>query len=262
MGRFVEWMDRVNVDVDAQLRKLISAYTQDMSYVIQGSVMGIIQFVVAVFIMFHFLKDRGNILEGVRTLLPLSRDESDRVFKSVADSVHANLYATLVTSLIDAVGGGLIFWLLGLPSPVTWGVVMFILSVLPLLGTFLIWAAAAFYLALVGNWPGALALVAWGVVSWCITDNIIYVRIAGDRMRMHQVPALIAFLGGLAVFGMSGMIIGPAIAAATMAILALWRNRAAAAAEGSSPVEANGIIVPAMQTGSNGELASELEYSH
>jgi predicted PurR-regulated permease PerM len=180
-----------------------------------------------VFLLFHFLRDRPSILAGVRTVLPLSRVESDRVFRRVADSVRANLYATVVTSVIDAVGGGLLFWALGLPSPVLWGMVMFILSVLPILGTFLVWAPAAVYLALVGNWLGALILVTWGVASWFVVDNIIYVRIAGDRMRLHQVPALVAFLGGLAVFGVSGMILGPAIAAVTIALLDVWRHSTA-----------------------------------
>jgi predicted PurR-regulated permease PerM len=244
LGVVVSWMDRAHVDIDVELRKVFASYTQDLSSLVEGSVMAILQFVVAVFIMFHFLKDRGAVLGGVRVLLPLARAESDRVFKSVLDSVHANLYATLVTSLIDAVGGGILFWLLGLPSPVTWGVVMFILSVLPILGTFLVWGPAAFYLAIVGHWPGALILVGWGVLSWFVNDNFVYVRIAGGHMRMHQVPALIAFLGGLAVFGVSGMIIGPAIAACTLAILDLWRTRSAEAGGEPKPAEVNGMAQP------------------
>lgn len=245
MSAVVEWMDRLHLDIDAAMRQLIDRYTTDASALVNGSVWGIVQFVVAVFILFHFLKDKGVILDGVRHLLPLTRPEADRVFGRVADTVHANLYATLVTSLIDGVGGGLLFWALGLPAPVTWGVVMFILSVLPVLGTFLVWAPVALYLALVGNWPGALILVGWGVGSWFVVDNFIYVRLAGPRMRMHQVPALIAFLGGLAVFGVSGMIVGPAIAGMTLALLDVWTYRSAAAGAATpAPAESNGKAAP------------------
>ena len=76
-----------------------------------------------------------------------------------------------------------------------------------------------------GQWGGSLALVAWGVVSWFVTDNYIYVRIAGHHMRLHQVPALIAFLGGLTLFGAAGMILGPGILAVTVAVLDVWRRR-------------------------------------
>ena len=97
---------------------------------------------------------------------------------------------------------------------------------LPILGTYIVWMPAAIYLGMIGNWGGAAAILVYGVVSWCIVDNIIYVRIAGDRMHLHEVPALLAFLGGLAVFGASGMILGPAILAVTVAILEVWHYRA------------------------------------
>jgi predicted PurR-regulated permease PerM len=105
---------------------------------------------------------------------------------------------------------------------------MFILSILPIVGTGFVWIPAAIYLALTGRWLAAAALVAWGVLSFLITDNVIYVRLAGERMRLHDVPALIAFLGGLALFGMSGMILGPAILAVTVALLEVWKGRLAA----------------------------------
>jgi predicted PurR-regulated permease PerM len=116
--------------------------------------------------------------------------------------------------------------LLGLPSPVTWGVVMFFLSFLPLLGTWIVWLPAALVLGLSGLWLNAFGLLMWGIASSVVVDNIIYVRIAGERMRLHQVPALLAFLGGLAVFGVSGMILGPAILAVTVAVLDVWHQRA------------------------------------
>jgi predicted PurR-regulated permease PerM len=143
------------------------------------------------------------------------------------------------------------FWLVGLPSPVTWGVVTFVLSFLPILGTYLVWLPAAVYLALIGHWSGALAIVVYGVVAWGIVDNVIYVRIAGDRMRIHQVPTLIAFLGGLVVFGASGMILGPAILAVTAAVLEVWHYRVtgeevpkSAAAE-ETEAKAESVEIPA-----------------
>jgi len=237
LGRAVQWLDRMDIDVERELRKLGESYTQDISGLVNGSITAFIQFAVAVFILFHLFRDRSALMQGVRDVLPLSRAECDRVLARAADSVHANLYATLVTSLIDAVSGGLMFWALGLPSPVLWGVVMFVLSILPVVGTALVWVPAAAYLAVTGSWLAAVALVVWGIVEWIIVDNIIYVRLAGERMRMHDVPAMIAFLGGIAVFGMSGMILGPAIMAVTIALLDLWRQPE----RGVEIVSANGV---------------------
>jgi predicted PurR-regulated permease PerM len=224
LSRVVAWMDRVGLDVEREVRKVVAAYTQDATGLLRGSVGAIVQLLVAVFVLYYFFRDRAALLQGVRALLPMSRADSDRVFAHVADSVHASLYATLVTALISAGTGGLMFWLLGLPSPVLWGVVMFVLSVLPIVGTALVWVPAAAYLVLTGRWPEALALTAWGAVCFVVVDTFLYMRLAGDRMRLHQVPVLIAFLGGLAVFGVSGMILGPAILAVTVALLEVWKK--------------------------------------
>jgi predicted PurR-regulated permease PerM len=228
LNRLAQWMDRIDLDIETEARKLVASYTQDVTNLAQGSVSTVLQFLIAMFILYYLFLDRSEFVQGTRDLLPLSRAESDRVFARAADSVHANLYATLVTSLIDATGGGLMFWALGLPAPLLWAVVMFVLSILPIVGTGFIWIPAAIYLALTGRWIAAAALVAWGVLSFLITDNVIYVRLAGERMRLHDVPALIAFLGGLALFGMSGMILGPAILAVTVALLEVWKGRLAA----------------------------------
>jgi predicted PurR-regulated permease PerM len=227
LGRVVAWMDRAGVDVEQEVRKVITGLTGDASAILRGSLAAILQAVVAVFILYHLLRDRSSLLAQVRGLLPLSRTECDRVFTGFSDSVYANLYATVITSVIDGLGGGLMFWALGLPSPVLWGVVMFFLSILPLVGTWLIWLPAAAYLGMIGRWPEALILLGWGAASSVVVDNVLYVRIAGDRMQMHQIPALLAFLGGLALFGASGMILGPAILAVTAAVLEVWRDRAA-----------------------------------
>ncbi len=225
IARGVDWMERLGVDLTAEARKFVLSYTQDVSALAQGSITAIIQFLVAIFILFHLFRDRSELIQGVREMLPLSKQESEQVFRRAGDSVHANLYATVVTSLIDALGGALMFWLIGMPSPVLWGIIMFVLSILPIVGAGLVWGPAAAYLLMTGSLGGGLALLAWGALSFCIVDNVIYVRLAGERMRMHQAPAMVAFLGGIAVFGLSGMILGPAIFAVTMAFLEVWKRR-------------------------------------
>lgn len=225
LGPAVTWMDQTGIDLETEARKVIGQYTQDVTVLAQGSVAAVVQFLVMVFVLFYLFRDRRTFQNGVRDLMPLPRAESDRVFERAADSVHANLYATVVTSLIDAVSAGLLFWFLDLPAPFLWGVVIFVLSVLPVLGSGLVWVPTVAYLALSDRWLAALALTAWGVVTAIFVDNLLFVRLVGGRLRMHPVPALIAFLGGLALFGMSGIILGPAIFAITGAILDVWLHR-------------------------------------
>jgi predicted PurR-regulated permease PerM len=247
------WMDRVGFDVDAEFRALVAAYTRDASGLIQGSLYAAFQVLICLFILFHLFRDRASLREGVRRLLPMTRPECDRVFRQTADSVHGNLYASVVTSVIDGVTGGLVFWAVGLPSPVLWGVVMFFLSILPMVGIILVWLPGAVYLAMTDRWGGALAVTTWGVACGVLVDNMYYARLAGGRMRLHQVPTLIAFIGGLAVFGVSGMILGPAILAVTVAVLDVWHRRtlgtaapdAGDSAAAAAPTPPAGAPVPA-----------------
>ena len=82
---------------------------------------------------------------------------------------------------IDGIGGGIVFYLVGIPSPVTWGAVMFFLSFIPMFGTWIAWAPAAIYLALSGSWTGTMVVALWGLVSMFVVGNIIYTWLAGRR---------------------------------------------------------------------------------
>jgi predicted PurR-regulated permease PerM len=222
------WADRMNVDIDRQARAFVASYTQDPTSLLTGSVWAIVQAAVAVFILFHLFRDRGSLTRSVHTLVPLTKDEADQVMRRVVDVVRANLYANVVTSLVAAAGGGIMFYLTGVPSPVLWAVVMFVVSLLPVLGSFLIWLPAAVYLSATDHWWGAAALLTWGALNSILVDNILYVRVAGDRMKLHQVPSLLAILGGMALFGAAGIVLGPTVLAVTVALLEVWHRRATA----------------------------------
>ncbi|WP_406696337.1 AI-2E family transporter [Singulisphaera sp. Ch08] len=156
VGRAVSWMQRSGLDIEAEIRRWIASYTRDATALAQGSLAAIIQFLVAVFIFYHLLRDQAMFVHGLRELLPLSRAESDLVLSRAGDSIHANLHATVVTSVIDTTGFGLLFWALGLPAPILWSVVMFILSILPVFGAGVVWVPTSVYLALTGQWLSAV----------------------------------------------------------------------------------------------------------
>lgn len=225
LGKAAGWMERVGLDVEAAARRLVESNVQSPSSLAQGSAMAVIQFLLAIFILYYLFRDRDTFLNGLRDLLPLSSGESDFLMARAAESVHATLYATVVTSVIDSTAFGITFWGTGLPAPVLWATIMLILSLLPVLGAGLIWVPATAYLVMNENWPGAAALIVVGVVTATFVDNVLYARLAGGRMRMHNVPVLVSFLGGLVVFGMSGMILGPATLAITEALLEVWKRR-------------------------------------
>jgi predicted PurR-regulated permease PerM len=102
------------------------------------------------------------VIRSLRSLVPLSDTETDRVFKRVSDTIYATVYGTIAVAIIQGILGGLIFWWLGLPSPLLWGTVMALLAIVPVLGAFVVWLPATLWLTLNGHWGKALILAAWG----------------------------------------------------------------------------------------------------
>jgi predicted PurR-regulated permease PerM len=219
-----DWV-RQNVDFGAAARRLADGALGSATAVAQGSAWFAVQALVCVFVLFFALRDRRHLLAAAGDLSPLSRGEADRVATRVSDAVHATVYATVVTGVVQGVTGGLLFWALGLPAPVLWGVAMTVLGIVPLLGAFLVWAPAAAVLAVGDRWGAAAVLVAWGVLMAGPVNNFLYARLAGDRAKLHPVPVLVAFVGGLAAFGVSGMVLGPCALATTLGLLDAWKGR-------------------------------------
>ncbi len=192
----VQWFDRAGINAEKEVNAIIRSSTQGASDFVQGSATAALQFLVAVFILYHLFHDRAEFVSGLRNLLPSPLRKVISSSARAADSVHANLYASVVTSLIDTVGFGFAFWMVGLPAPILWAAVVFVLSLLPVVGSGMVWVPAAAYLALSGQWGSFVVVVGWGLFTSIAIDNLLYAKLAGGRMRMHEVPALIAFLGG------------------------------------------------------------------
>ncbi len=215
-----------HVDIEQQARNVIAALLGDVGQVVSGSVWWLLQGLVMVFILFFAFRDQEHLLAGLRRFLPVTRREADHLFARTSDAVNATVYATIVTGAIQGITGGLLFWALGVPAPLLWGVVMFVLGILPIVGAFLVWVPASIGLALGDRWGAALAVVVWGLLMAGPVNNYLYGYLAGGRLRLHPVPSLLAFTGGLVVFGITGMVLGPVVLAVTLALIDMWRRRA------------------------------------
>jgi predicted PurR-regulated permease PerM len=114
---------------------------------------------------------------------------------------------------------------LGVPGAVVWGAVTFLTALVPVLGTFIVWAPIAGYLALTGSVGKALFLVGWGGIVVGSVDNVLYPYLVGDKLRLHTVPTFFSILGGLSLFGVAGLILGPMALAIALALMDVWWHR-------------------------------------
>lgn len=219
----VRWIEE---NLDAQSVEGATGYLATwVSSFVTGSLWVATELLVTLFSLFFLFRDRCRGLEVLRSLLPLSPLEADRIIVRVRNTIHATVFGTLVVATVQGTLGGLMFLWLGLPAPVLWGTVMGLLAIVPLLGAFVVWLPAAVVLALQGEWTSALVLTAWGTLVVSLIDNLIYPILVGKEMRMHTLPVFFAIVGGVMYFGSSGLVLGPMVLAVTLALLDIWRRR-------------------------------------
>ncbi len=220
----LKWVDR-EVDIQGQATRVREKLRDGVAQFVSNSFHVVTGWLIMLFLLFYFLRDRERMLKSLRAYLPLTGREADRVFQQVRDTIDAVVYGTLAVALLQGVLGGLMFWWLELPAPLLWGAVMAFLAILPVLGAAIVWLPAALFLLLEGSWEKALILTAWGGILIALIDNLLYPILVKDRLRLHTVPVLIAMLGGLVVFGGAGIVLGPVLLVLTFALIEVWRQR-------------------------------------
>jgi predicted PurR-regulated permease PerM len=176
------------------------------------------------YILFFLYKDQHQALAAVRWLSPLTDEETERLLKRLDDAMHATIYGTLALATIQGLAGGLVLWLLGVPGAALWGMVLAVVAMIPM-GTFAVWIPATAYLVLEGEWTQAILLVGWAGIAIGVVDNILYPTLVGQRLCQHTLVTFVAVIGGVSLFGVTGIVLGPAIIATTFFLLELWRRR-------------------------------------
>jgi predicted PurR-regulated permease PerM len=191
-----------------------------------GLLQGVLRFLVILFSLFFLLRDGGRFEAGLRRLLPLDDRQSDRLLHRTAEIVQASVLGVVVVASIQGAIGGVTFALLGLPSPILWGVVMAFFAMVPMVGPGAIWLPASIVLLATGEPGKALALVLVGALVIGTIDNFLRPRLVGGRTGLHELVVFFAVLGGLKLLGLVGLLVGPAILAVAWSLLELFRGRA------------------------------------
>jgi predicted PurR-regulated permease PerM len=223
LGPAAIWIEQ-QVNLPRTAENTVSWLTSIATSLVQGSGTQLVGVLITFYFLFYFLRDRRLALAVVARLSPLSKADMIVLTARVADTIRATVYGTLVVAMIQGVLGGLMFWWLGLPTPLLWGIIMGLLAIIPVLGAFIIWIPAAIFLWLTGHPSNALILILWGTIVVGGIDNLIYPMLVGNRLKMHTVPTFISLVGGLIVFGAPGLILGPVVLTVTMFLVEYWRS--------------------------------------
>ena len=214
-------LDSLKLTSVVELQEKFSSVAVQASQFVAGQALNIgqntLEFVVSfgimLYLLFFLLRDGASLAQRIGQATPLEDGHKRQLVDKFTTVIRATVKGNIVVAASQGALGGLIFWILGIQGPVLWGVLMAFLSLLPAVGAGLIWVPVAIYFLATGAvWQG-LVLIAFGVFVIGLVDNVLRPILVGKDTKMPDYVVLISTLGGMALFGLTGFVIGPVIAA-------------------------------------------------
>ena len=214
-----------NVDLQSTVRAIAATLGGILTGLLGYSFAALTQLVIMLFILFFLYRDQEVAITFTRSLLPLSDDETGELLESLRLTIYATALGRLALAAIEGVLAGAAFWVLGVPNTMLWTLATVIVGILPAVGASVVWIPIALFLGFTGHWGKAALLAAWGIIVISSIDNFLYPVLVGSKLSQHTVGILLAILGGVVIFGLSGVILGPLAFTIASTLLDFWRRR-------------------------------------
>ncbi len=216
-----DWLARLGLGSLSELQQKLTATLSSGSKAIAGQVLGIgqntfefvVNFFVTLYLAFFLLRDGGLLKKRVGAAVPLDPVHRRKLFDKFTTVIRATVKGNVLVALTQGALGGLAFWFLDVHGALLWAVLMAVLSLLPAVGAGLVWLPVALYFLATGAvWQG-VGLIAWGVLVIGLVDNLLRPLLVGKDTKLPDYLVLVSTLGGMAIFGLNGFVIGPLVAA-------------------------------------------------
>ena len=242
MERILNWLADYNID-EQQVSQFVNQELEELARFIAAQagllLRNVLVFLFDLFIMllaaFYLFRDGGGLLERFRRALPLDEGVREGLFYIAHSVLYASVMSGLVVAAVQGGLGGVLFWILGIGAPVLWGIVMAFLSLLPMVGAWLVWVPAGVYLLLRAEYAKALILFAVGVLVISTIDNLLRPYLVSGRTQMNGLLVFISILGGVAAFGLLGILLGPILVALGATVIEYYTSLRPAVATPPSP---------------------------
>ncbi|MDY7024799.1 MAG: AI-2E family transporter [Pseudomonadota bacterium] len=206
----------------ATISSISSVLFQNISSITVSTLTMVLMFLIFLYSFFFFLRDGEEIMNKALYYFPLSDREERRILDQFTSVTRATLKGTVIVGIIQGSLAGFGFWVVGIEGALFWTAIMIILSIVPLIGSVLIWLPAAIILALLNQYWEAIFLIVYSSTVVSLIDNILRPKLVGRDTKMHELLIFLSTLGGIGVFGIFGFIIGPIIAALFITMLEIY----------------------------------------
>ncbi len=234
-GRIADWLQaRFGIDTSgsqgflSDQLKLSGEFLLGLSWSLAGNIVGgIVKAFFVVFTMYYLFRDGDRIVRRLPAALPLSREQGEAIIARTQEVVSASVYGVVTIAALQGLLGGIAFWALGIPSPILWAVLMTFVCMIPVLGSFLVWLPLSIYLMARGQLIKAVLLIIWGALVVSTVDNFLRPKIIRNQTRLHELFVFFSVLGGISVFGLLGIVLGPVVLAITLGLLQAFQQHEA-----------------------------------
>jgi predicted PurR-regulated permease PerM len=240
LRRLLPYQDQIVQKAGVLAGKVTSFVAQAVVTGATGAAQFFLMLFVTVYAMFYFLKDGRALLDGVFGYTPLSDGDKQRLVTTFSSVARATLKGTLVIGIVQGALAGAAFAVAGIDGALFWGAVMAVLSIVPGVGTGLVWVPAVIYLAMIDRVGAAVGLAVWCAVVVGTADNVLRPILVGKDTKMSDLMVMLTTLGGLMLFGAVGIVLGPVIGALLTTVWALWGKAAAEARPAGGATNAGG----------------------
>ncbi|MDE3137516.1 MAG: AI-2E family transporter [Acidobacteriota bacterium] len=201
------------------LRRLTTVLAGQLGLVVRNIVIFLFDVVITIIAMFYFFRDADTIMMWVRRSLPVAEEQRESMIAQTHDLVFVTVASTLAGAGVTGLVSGLTFWAVGLHAVVFWGVVMAFFALLPVLGAWMVWIPAAGWLVAQGHVGRAIVLLLVCGVAVLLIDNVMRPMMISGRVELSGLLVLVGVLGGIVVFGMIGVVLGPVVIAIASGLL-------------------------------------------
>ncbi|HEX2327194.1 MAG TPA: AI-2E family transporter [Candidatus Angelobacter sp.] len=232
LDRITDWVGRrfglPHVDLQQialrQLEGLSSSLTRFGAMLVGNAFSFILNSMMATVILFFLYRDGDEAVSRIRMALPFRQDQMTALRTRISSTITATFYGGVAVGALQGTLTGLTFWVLGLESPVLWGVVTAFFSLVPVIGSAAVWVPASIVLLLTGHVLKGILLLVVGALIIGTVDNIVRPLIVRKSVRMHMLLVFFSLLGGLRAFGVLGLFVGPVILSITAALLGMLQQ--------------------------------------
>jgi len=216
---------------DSTIKSATSKITGSISNLLFSIPLFMLDLFIVLFVMFFLLRDGRILIDKIERIMPLKEKYRKHVFKKLNNMAYAVIYGSIIIAIIQGTLGGIGFLIFGLPSPLLWGIVMIFASLIPYIGSSIIWFPAAMILIIDGyinpettTIIKGILLLLYGIFVVGTIDNILKPKIIGDKAGIHPVLVLLGVVGGLSFLGFVGIIIGPIILAMLVTFIEIYEE--------------------------------------